>query len=232
MITPPSLHLSTVSSETISAVPLVAGAGGSASVGAPARAGVAKGLSPGAVPIEDWLVWTYQRQQAHKVEDRIALAGSPMGHASRCSVTRVAEAAALGAVIHGGGRSAALHPDAELVHDTVMGLPPLERGLLFGYGETGEEPNWVSAGLQIDRMITARGTPTHVVDERRRPIACHFRYVVPAPVITHRRSIYRTWWLAMHMLVILLHEAGLRSVQAPRAAYSPWDGTPAPANLT
>lgn len=212
MIAPPSLHLSIVSRETMPSP--------------------AKGLSPGAVPIEDWLVWTYQRQQAHKVEDRIALAGSPMEYPSRCSVTRVAEAAALGAVIHGGGRSAALHPDAELVHDTVMGLPPLERGLLFGYGETGEEPDWVPAGLQVDRMITARGTPTWITDRHRNPIGCEIRFVVPSATIAYRRSVYRTWWLAMQMLVILLHEAGLRSVQAPRAAYSPWDGTPAPANLT
>lgn len=124
---PRSLQGSVVSHETISAF-------------------VPSGLNakPEARTVEDWLIWTYQKQQAHKVDDRLGRAGQPMGHARCCSVSRTAEAGALGAIIHGSGRSSALHPDAELVHELVQtSFGESERGLLIFFGETGMPPDWL-----------------------------------------------------------------------------------------
>jgi len=182
---------------------------------------------PTARTVEEWVTWTYREQKARTVEDRLALAGQPSGHATRCSVARVAEAAALGAVIAGGGRSAALHPDAELVHETVMtALDPMQRGLVIAFGETGVVPDWVPGGLRIDRMTTPRGSPTYVTDEHRNPKACLFRFVCDPQVIAYRRHVYRVWWLSLSMLAILLREAGLKSCGDPTTPFEPWAPSP------
>lgn len=183
-----------------------------------------KNAQPSARTVEDWVIWTYQAQQAHKVEDRFALVGQPMGHASRCSVSRVAEAAALGAIIGGSGRSSALHEDAELIHSLVLGkhFDHTQRGLIIYFGETGEAPDWKPNGLQIDRRMTKRGTPTYVYDDRRHPIACLVGMTVHPENLVHARSTYRLWWLSMAYLAELARSEGLRSCGDPTAEREPW----------
>lgn len=175
--------------------------------------------------VEEWVIWTYQDQQAHKVEDRLALVGRPMGHASRCSVARVAEAAALGAIIHGTGRSAALHPDAELVHDTVRSseLDDVERGLILEFGETAMVPDWMPDAKPCFRPVRKpNGKPAMILDRNDNVIACRVEEAVTAEEIRHRRWCYTRWWFAMAKLACLLRIEGLASCTDPMAKQEPW----------
>lgn len=208
MLLPPSFQGSTVSRETVSAL-------------IPSRLNTA----PAARTVEDWVIWTYQSQRAHKVEDRLARAGYPMGHASRCSAARVAEAAALGAVIHGTGTSSALHADAEMLHDLVRSpeFDDTERGLVIFFGETGVAPDWMPGAKPGFRpVLNGRNKPAMIFDRNNNAIACRVELTQTQQEINERRGYYTTWWFAMAKLACLLRIEGLASCQDPAAKQRPW----------
>lgn len=208
MISPPSLQASIVSRETDLAMPIGR-----------------KNPGPAARTVEEWVIWTYQTQQAHKVDDRFAHLGQPMGHASRCSVSRVAEAAALGAIIAGSGMSSALHHDAELVHDLVKGkgFDALERGLIIYFGETGEAPDWKpGARVKYGPVLKDNGKPKMLLDRNDHVIGCEVRQDVTQRDIDYARHVYWRWWMAMEKLGEMMRLNGLASCSGRATTEKPW----------
>lgn len=189
--------------------------------------GTAARAGQGSRPVEDWVRWTYAEQRAHQVDERMRLVGRPMGYASRDSVARTLEAGALGAVIHGAAAGCALHPDAELVHDQVMRLKELWRGLLIDYGITGVPPLGEACARPRWRVRKdERGRPIMLLDRNRHAIGCMVEPEVSDLTVLFWRRTYLEWWEALLMLAGRLREEGLRSCQElPAANPAPWELT-------
>ena len=122
----------------------------------------------------DLLAWTYQRQKADVMSGRglwapeidaeadseAARLGMPVRHWSTCGCAQLEAIALLGTRIDGGGwQRAALHADAELVHDELIEMSRIDwmgASLLRQYGRQGDIPDWNGGTQEYEPVRDAR----------------------------------------------------------------------------
>lgn len=167
------------------------------------------------IDILSLLVWTYQAQKADLVIDRgIGLHelerradGLEVYGVSACGCVAVSRAADLGASIRGSMQCAQLHPDAELVHETLMALKksrwlsPYQVGLVIYHARTASTPDCMPcAQPRIVPKRNGRGQLMMVYDDNRHPVACRIQVEVSVEEIEWVRDTYRIWHKAISFL--------------------------------
>jgi hypothetical protein len=123
--------------------------------------------------IEALLVWTYRKQRADRVlaadaglfDQEATIDGGQRSATSRDGVAAMARIGALGVRVNGAAASAgALHVDAEVVHDAVTSLPPIEAALVIAHARAGTRPD-------DSEIVPPRAGPRR--NERGRIIRCY-----------------------------------------------------------
>lgn len=162
------------------------------------------------------LAWVYRDQKAdlmsgkglHGLEAGAdGRDGGSFGHGSSCVAT-VEMNGLLGTIIRSTAwqQRPSLHPDAERVHDLVMGMPWAMAGLLIRNGKAGSEPDWGAREQRLEPIIQKGG---HIVDyavaevvevcygsRNRRSIEVCYCPVMPYPSdesIAAMREVYGMW---------------------------------------
>lgn len=185
--------------------------------------GVSAGARRARVDIEVLLVWVYQRQQAHKVA-RVGLDRPGWGDVSGDGCARVAQIAALGCSVDGGGyRSGALAEDAEIVHGEVMRLDDLSAGLVVAHGMTASRPDWMPGAVPSLGPKIERGRVLVIRGRQREHGFCPLQWKLSVDTIELRRGQYAVWRQALERLARVL-DARLvdHAVLPPRAPVAPW----------
>jgi len=120
------------------------------------------------------LAWTYKRQKADvmsgrglwtpeidaEAESEAARLGMPVRQWSTCGCAQLEAIALLGARIDGGGwQRAALHVDAEVVHDELIEMSRVDwmgATLLRQYGRQDDVPEWSGGTQEFEPVRDAR----------------------------------------------------------------------------
>ena len=192
------------------------------------------------MPIDQLLLWVYQTQCAAAIIGRGVGMYGPEKDADNIlyknisgdGVYAIQRNAMLGVrVDHSGWASADIHPDAELVHDLIVGrgFTPLERGLLISYGESGVVPDWLpGVRPMVVGKFRANGKPVMVYDDskKRKPVACVLEVVNSVEHIEYCRAVYARWYEAMEKLCGMLWSADVVvtsfNVEKPSMKKEPW----------
>jgi hypothetical protein len=173
--------------------------------------------------IEDLLVWVYQKQQAHKVE-HVGVYGPGWRVVSGDGCARVAEIAALGCAVDGGGyANGTLAEDAEIVHGEVVRLDALDVGLVISHAVAGSRPEHY-AGMR-PRLGPAmdRGKPIVLWDKHYRYGHCKVQWLLSQETIDLGRYQYVLWWQALdHLARVLKGRLVGHRVGLPAAPAKPW----------
>lgn len=177
------------------------------------------------IDIERLLIWTYQAQAADVVSRRIAGAIGPGQPVSNMAVlerqnllgVRVDCSRAVGA-------SRDLHPDAEAVHDWVLGLPGARIGLVISHAKAGTRPEWLpDTGMRVEPVTRSNGKPKMEWDyAAKRPLYCPIRYVPDPSYVAFTREVYMDWWAVLSVMVDDLPDLSSHCVTGPEAEYEPW----------
>jgi hypothetical protein len=173
--------------------------------------------------IEDLLVWVYQKQQAHKVEP-IGLHRPGWGSSSRDGCARVAEIAALGCAVDGGGyANGALAEDAEIVHGEVVRLDALDVGLVISHAVAGSRPEHYAGARPRLGPAMDRGKPIVIWDKQFRYGSCKLQWLLSQETIDLGRYQYVVWWQALdHLARVLKGRLVGHRVAQPGAPSKPW----------
>lgn len=174
--------------------------------------------------IEDLLVWVYQKQQAHKVEP-VGLHRPGWGSSSRDGCARVAEIAALGCAVDGGGyANGALAEDAEIVHGEVVRLDALDVGLVISHAVAGTRPEPHVGKVATREAVIERGKPVIIwTDAKCRYGYCKLRWRLSEDTIVLDRYQYVVWWQALdHLARVLKGRLVGHRVAPPSAPAQPW----------
>jgi hypothetical protein len=176
----------------------------------------------------EWLLrWVYQRQRADMITGRHLTPaeaaaerwGQPERFESLDGTAWVARHAAIGCKIDGGripGIADPLHPDAEVVHDLVLGLGWARAGLLVHYGKTGEAPQLPGAARLRPVEEWSRGRwRLKITRAYDRDLRCSRRWCHVVQVPDHRaveaaRDRYSAWHAACMALRTALAAVELR----------------------
>lgn len=192
------------------------------------------------IHVEDLVMWTYQRQKADLIVERgVGLYphekdadGIFYKNISGDGTYQVLRNSELGTRIDCiGFPSAEIHPDAELVHETIKAkaFTHLERGLLIDFGKTGLVPDWLpGAKPEIRPMLRKNGQIKMIYGGKNnhKAIGCEIEIVMSQDHIDFKRRIYGQWWRALEKLCKELWEKDTLvtsyNVQAPAVAFEPW----------
>ncbi len=207
---------------------------------APARA--AGAIATQSTTMVALLVWTYQRQKADVMSGKglwtpeaRTESGEEPKRWSGCGCAQLEAVAALGARVQPGGwQRPALHPDAELVHDSLVELSRadwLGAMLLRRHARQGGAPDWSEGRQEFeperdarDRIVQDRyDEVVTVIDQRGRERAipvlyCPLRKYPDDSWIEMTRGEYRNWHRALGLLAERLAEAGPRRLVRWRVA--------------
>lgn len=182
-----------------------------------------------AVPVEWLLWWTYQRQRADVVIDRgVGLYDGEMAAdgivARKSSPDGVYLLSTTGGRVDGGGKSSGdLHPDAELVHRTVLSMDREAQAVVMAYVRTGAPPDPMLGTVPVLRpKLDRRGRVTYQRDRRGKRICAVLElYPLQETLDMHRRA-YVEWWGVMDSLASLLKASGrLETFQVTGVAAKP-----------
>jgi hypothetical protein len=149
------------------------------------------------IEIEQLLVWAYQRQMVDRAEGSV-LKGP-----------RHVQAASWDGGGGGGGGKVDVHPDALAVHNAVMRLSVLGRGLVILNARTGSRPDWMQDALpQLGALKDARGRVVQFYDDvSKRAIGCYVRWTLTQESIDLARMTYHQWAISVGMVALNLNEA-------------------------
>ena len=189
------------------------------------------------VDIERLLVWTYRDQRADVViglgmrffEQEAAMDGRTRYATSTDGITALQRVGALGTRVDGGGASAAaLHPDAEVVHDAVMMLDRHLAMMVIEHARASSRPDQTA-------IVPPRAHP--VLNRLDRPTVrydgwdsgrhygwCPVDWTVAPTTAEVVRLEYATWRRALLLLTVALSRDGrlarhrAMAPAAPRAA--------------
>lgn len=192
----------------------------------------------------DLLVWTYQRQRADVMSGRglwgpeaEVMDEEPFHQISGDGCAKIAATAAYGCDIDGGGyQRAALHPDAEAVHDAVVALSAdnwIGAQLVRRYAKQGATPHWdVRQHLEpvyVGGKPEVRDGDAYTVRYRRelRVVSARYCPVEPYPAnawVEMMRGEYRAWYSGLAAVARMLERAALTrwSIVGIGAEREPW----------
>lgn len=185
------------------------------------------------IDVEVLLEWTYRRQKADVVaEHGVGLHKIERAVGARYVGSMTADSAAIIAnPVRGGGMvssAAALHEDAEAVHNVVQRLPQPVRGMLIACAKTGSRPSW-GEGLhtQVVPRLKDNGKPKIIYTNKicNVPLYCELDVLNPPEYLMKLRNDYLTWWQAMAWLVARFKATEslmAHIITGPAAPYAPW----------
>lgn len=168
------------------------------------------------VHVNEFILWVYQDQKADIVIDRgVGLypaeklaAGLEHISVSGDGCHQVEQTSLLGTRVDYSGRgTAALHPDAELAHDTLRGrsVTHAQRGIILDYGKSGREPDWLAGKkAAMVPVRTKKGRLKFIVDHNRNRKACSVEPTEPNGYLEFKRFCYLQWWDALEAFRVLL----------------------------
>lgn len=177
-----------------------------------------------ATDIEALLVWVYQKQQAHKVA-HVGLDRPGWASISGDGCARVAEIAALGCAVDGGGyANGALAEDAEIVHSEVVRMDALDVGLVISHAVAGSRPDNYSGRVPKLGPAMDRGKPVVIWrDAQFRYGYCKLQWLLSQDTIDLERYQYVVWWQALdHLARVLKGKLVGHRVMPPAAPPAPW----------
>lgn len=177
--------------------------------------------------MQDWLTWAYREQRADEVYGSVAGRVGPGG--VRSGMVRAQRIGLLGVRVDcdgaSGWGSAALHPDAEAIHEAVLRLPPECVGPVIHHAKTAGQPDWLPHADTSPRpVLNGKGKPVMIYPEtgkRKAPIACRIGYDCSPAHLAFMRQQYLTWWAALAALATQFGRTWGWRV-APGAAREPW----------
>lgn len=174
--------------------------------------------------IEPLLWWTYQAQYAHvlQVDDDLrvtmrALAGvGGMGGAFDMW-------SQLGTLVDGRSGGFEVHPDAEAVHDQVLALDSVARGLVVMHANGGTQPDWMEdERMRALPVLRGNGSPLVEYDQNKRPSMCPIRYDPPPGHIEFARGVWVRWWDGVQAVADSLSARWGRRVVGLTVPRQPW----------
>ena len=176
--------------------------------------------------MRELLVWTYREQRADEVYQSVPGRVGPGG--VRSTMLRAQRIGLLGVRVDcdgaAGWGSAALHPDAETIHEAVLRLGPECIGPVIHHAKTAGEPDWLpNADTSPRPVLNGKGKPVMIYDHTaKRPVACQLAYDCPPAHLAFVRQQYRAWWGALAALAQTLgRDWGCRL--AVGAVREPWN---------
>lgn len=206
-----------------------------------------------AIDIEGLVRWTYQVQCADVIigtgvglYSAEAWVDGVDGRAGSCgygfdSAAKVRRGALLGCLVDSSGSGRGdLHPDAEAVHDAVLGLIRGDRGaglLVLQFGIAGLRPDWREGAYPRWEPCQTRQRPNgewvavYQYDDGfkggKRPWFCPMRMVDGPESIAYQRRVYAAWHGGLVWLVgklganrsCLIHHVAT----GPKAPEAPWE---------
>lgn len=192
------------------------------------------------IPVEKLVLWTYQTQSALEIIGR----GVGMFNAEKdadgifykgisgdgCYIVK--RNAELGTEIDCSGYAAAhIHPDAELVHDTIMSkaLSYDQKGMMISYGKTGIHPDpLLGVRPSIRGRFRPNGKPIIVYEDarKRKPLFCEVEIINSPEHIEYCRALYTFWYNCLETLCDRLWELDdlmtSYNVKKPTMDEKPW----------
>ncbi len=176
------------------------------------------------VDLWEMVVWAYRKQKVieatgkYLYEGEAAAGGVDEWHGeSACGCAALARKQAIGVTISGTlnlrGVAADVHPDAERLHDIVLGMGAINAFLIAKSGQAGEPPEWEAA---LPRPMSVPGpTGEHKVIRdyeavRGRQIKVQWCPVVYWPTLEladAARASYLAWYDAMWLLMLQINAA-------------------------
>ena len=178
------------------------------------------------VDVEEMMRWTYQDQYAHTitVEDDFWVISKASGFGGR-SRGKWQDLADLGILVQGGGSSFDVNPDAEALHDAVMRLDVIGRGLVITHGVAGTRPDWMpNDDPRLVMRPRANGKPKMEYWDaaRTRPAYCLLCYDPDPEHVKFMRKVYVTWWDALACLIDENQYLDAHELTGPAILREPW----------
>ena len=184
--------------------------------------------------IESLLIWTYRKQRADVVlaadaglfDQEATIEGGQRSATSRDGVAAMARIGALGVRVNGAAASAgALHVDAEVVHDAVTTLPPIEAALVIAHARAGTRPD--DSEIVPPRAGPLRNDHGRLIrcyaewDESRRYGWTRIGWTVEPTTADAVRVEYGIWRRALDTLAFALATDGRLTRHRPTAPLAP-----------
>lgn len=192
------------------------------------------------ISIERFLMWAYQNQCAAQIVGRGVGLFDAEKDADGIQYKNIAgdgthsihRDGTLGARIDNSRFSGGdIHPDAELVHDLIMGrnYKAADRGLLIHYGQTGIVPDWLpGAKPRLKPKLRANGKPLMFYRDsaRTKPVGCFLEIENAPEHIEYCRSVYLYWYEMLEKLCEDLWAADVAvtsfNILKPSVKKMPW----------
>jgi hypothetical protein len=183
---------------------------------------------PASRDVWDLVRWTYGEQRAHQV---LGLKGKwvpdELVTAGRAAGFRVAEVVELLGVMpdcwNSGCDGTGIHPEAVAVHEAVLALGDLHRGVLLEFGITGRAPDPADVPVEMLPVLDDAGRPVMIRDPRsRRTIACAVEPTVDQRDVDWARRVYGWWHAGLVALAEVLVSRNIE-VLGPKALARPWN---------
>lgn len=179
------------------------------------------------IDIEHLLIWTYQRQQVDRAEQRVrntrpaGFSGSTLNAVQRLGLQGVR----VDCEGSGGYGADAVHGDAQAVHDLVGTLGRDLAFLVVGHARAGTRPDPL-IGVRpqlVPRDLSRKGKPVAEYSRKNgRPWVIWLRLINHPEYITSQRTRYRDWWHSLQFLTENLQNLEGHQVTGPAAAMTPW----------
>jgi hypothetical protein len=183
--------------------------------------------------LEDFVIWTYSRQRVIEVTGKALLAGEreverdsfapPLRRHSLDGLAAVGRIAELGCMIdndrppRGGVYAAAVHPDAELLHDAVLSLPVLMASEIVRFGRGGEIPDYpgppklVPVTEHNGRKLVVKQSSRYDFELRCKLSWCPVVIINDDIAVAQAFSAYSHWWNSLYKLLVEIADIEFRN---------------------
>ncbi|MEH6477945.1 MAG: hypothetical protein V7727_19800, partial [Sneathiella sp.] len=100
-----------------------------------------------------------------------------------------------------------IHPDAELIHETVLLFPVALRALVISHAKTGTRPEAATdARPSMAPVYNGRGEIAKIWNENRNIVGCKVRVVQTQEAIDYVQKWYRDWHAALNGMADYFNE--------------------------
>lgn len=191
----------------------------------------ATAAAPRALPIDRLLEWAYREQKVDVVSAGLA---DRLGAGAVSVTARVCDMLSLRAIVDNGGSGHripyAVHPDADVIHDVVLGLDAPRARFIIDQAKAGGTPDWCrDAWPRLVAKRDARGRPMieYDYDDRHRnygTCVLDWEGALSPFTVEFRRQLYGYWWRALAAVMDDLRRVVLKAhvVLPPSVAAAPW----------
>ncbi len=168
------------------------------------------------IDMERLLIWTYQSERAHANYRRGGglygaerdAAGMATQRVSFDGIAAIERSAILGTHVDSSRSSVSdLNSDAEVVHEAVRSLNPMEAGKVVVQARLGERPDWMEDAKHTlgPARVREDGSPV-TVNRHCVPFYTPIREVVTPGMIELARAEYILWWDAVSQVMAMVKD--------------------------